>query len=341
MAVWNNTTKTEKGIALEQKLLTLSKPLKLVAAKSGTGTVNPTQLAKQTALVQPEQELELRPVYLSEENTATVPVMLSNAGLTKGYDLKQVGIYAEDPDDGEILYIIAQTDIASGERVPSAAESPGYSIDWNFALKTSLASSIEVVVNEAGRLTMAQADARYVQTEEMNQALFGKVDKAEGKGLSSNDFDDTYKAKLDGLESELGKYETKSTMIAVTISASGWSGKQYSFEEAYPSARYKLEVEYANTCTEEQVEAYSAAMLAGSITANVLTAIGEVPTIDIPVYLTVTDLQAQSQTQAAMLRTGDADTGYYVEIDGQDRNLENVVSSETELTEDSYNFDLL
>lgn len=219
MAIWSNTTKTEKGIALEQKLLTLSKPLKLVAAKSGTGTVNPTQLAKQTALVQPEQELELRPVYLSEENTVTVPVMLSNTGLTEGYNLFQVGIYAEDPDDGEILYIIAQTDIASGERVPSAAESPGYSIDWNFAIKTSLSSSIEVVVNEAGKLTMAQADARYVQTEEMNQALFGKVDKVTGKGLSTNDYTDEEKQKLATAQEQILELQNKGGGVVASETA--------------------------------------------------------------------------------------------------------------------------
>ncbi|MEY8367531.1 hypothetical protein AALA24_02070 [Anaerovoracaceae bacterium 42-11] len=287
MAIWSNTTKTEKGIALEQKLLTLSKPLKLVAAKSGAGTVNPTQLARLTNLQQPKQELELRPIYLSEENTVTVPVMLSNTGLTEGYNLFQVGIYAEDPDDGEILYIIAQTDIASGERVPSAAESPGYSIDWNFAIRTSLSSSIEVVVNEAGKLTMTQADARYVQTEEMNQALFGKVDKAKGKGLSSNDFDDAYKAKLDGLETEFGKYETKSTMIAATISASGWSNGQYSFEDSYPNATYDLSVEPDSTCTEAQLDAWSGARIVGSSTGNVLKAFGDVPAVDIPVILGV------------------------------------------------------
>ncbi|WP_251612869.1 hypothetical protein [Senimuribacter intestinalis] len=176
--------------------------------------------------------------------------------------------------------------------------------------------------------------------EELRTATASKVSKEEGKGLSSNDFTNAYKDKLDGLTGELSAFEPKATMISAILAASSWNGNQYSFERVYPSTRYKLEVEYANNCTEEQVSAYSAAMLAGSITDNILTAIGEVPTVDIPVYLTVTDLQG-AQPQAKMLRTGDADTGYYVEIDGEDKNLENVVGSESELTGDNYNFDIL
>lgn len=202
MASWNNVTKTEQGLALEQKLLTQEKPLRLVSARSGAGKVNPTQLVKQTAVSDPKQTLELRPVYLSEENTATIPVMLSNAGLAEGYTLYQVGIYAEDPDGGEVLYIIAQTDIISGESVPGAAESAGYSIDWNIAVKVSKASSIEVAVNEAGKLTLSQADALYLRKETMDDALSGKVDKVTGKGLSTNDYTTAEKNKVTNLPAD-------------------------------------------------------------------------------------------------------------------------------------------
>lgn len=245
MASWNNVTKTEQGLALEQKLLTQEKPLRLVSARSGAGKVNPTQLVKQTAVSDPKQTLELRPVYLSEENTATIPVMLSNAGLAEGYTLYQVGIYAEDPDGGEVLYIIAQTDIISGESVPGAAESAGYSIDWNIAVKVSKASSIEVAVNEAGKLTLSQADALYLRKETMDDALSGKVDKVTGKGLSTNDFTNTYKATLDNLPDEIEQnskidaatsdrygltngtpsqaFDRAVQILTATIPAAGWS----------------------------------------------------------------------------------------------------------------------
>lgn len=122
---------------------------------------------------------------------------------------------------------------------------------------------------------------------ESEEELNDKVGKVTGKGLSTNDFDDTYKAKLDGLESELGKYETKSAMIAATISASGWSNGQYSFEDSYPNATYDLSVEPDSTCTEAQLDAWSGARIVGSSTGNVLKAFGDVPAVDIPVILGV------------------------------------------------------
>lgn len=122
---------------------------------------------------------------------------------------------------------------------------------------------------------------------ESETELTSKVDKEAGKGLSSNDFDDAYKAKLDGLETEFGKYETKSTMIAATIFASGWSDGQYSFEDSYPNATYDLSVEPDSTCTEAQLDAWSGARIVGNSAGNVLKAFGDVPTVDIPVILEV------------------------------------------------------
>ena len=50
--------------------------------------------------------------------------------------------------------------------MPSATDSPGFSIDWNFGLNVANASKVEVTLNEAGRLTLDQGDARYAKKEE-------------------------------------------------------------------------------------------------------------------------------------------------------------------------------
>ena len=104
MAIWENTTKTNLGLALDQKLLDGNLNLKLTQAKSGAGKVNPTQLAAQVEVANPKQALELKDAIHSDaDTTVTVPVLLNNTGLTEGYALHQVGIYAQDPDLGDIL----------------------------------------------------------------------------------------------------------------------------------------------------------------------------------------------------------------------------------------------
>ena len=35
-----------------------------------------------------------------------IPVLLENRGLKESYELWQVGFYAEDPDEGEVLFTI-------------------------------------------------------------------------------------------------------------------------------------------------------------------------------------------------------------------------------------------
>ena len=74
MAIWDNTTKTEAGLALEQKLLVQALPLKIKSAIAGAGKVNPTQLSKQTKILDPRQELSLQRSFLTSDGTAIIPV---------------------------------------------------------------------------------------------------------------------------------------------------------------------------------------------------------------------------------------------------------------------------
>lgn len=79
------------------------------------------------------------------------------------------------------------------------------------------------------------------------------------------------------------------TYVSMTMSASTWSSsaKTYSFESTYPFASYDIEIQPAGTCTEAQYEAWANACIVGSATSNVAKAMGDVPTINIPIILKV------------------------------------------------------
>lgn len=70
-----------------------------------------------------------------------------------------------------------------------------------------------------------------------------------------------------------------------TIRASSWNGQTYSFETQYPSTTYDVEIEPGQTATEEQLSAWTRAKLVGSASSNILTAVGEVPSVDIPIII--------------------------------------------------------
>lgn len=82
----------------------------------------------------------------------------------------------------------------------------------------------------------------------------------------------------------------KHTIATRTLSASGWSGSTYSgLQTTYPAASYDLEIEpNGDSCTAAQYSAWGAAQLVGSATSNVLTALGTVPTVNIPIIIKVT-----------------------------------------------------
>ena len=70
-----------------------------------------------------------------------------------------------------------------------------------------------------------------------------------------------------------------------TILTSGWSSGVYSFESAFPSATYDIEIELDSTATESQAEAWSGAKVTSVFNTNTMKALGDVPTVDIPVIV--------------------------------------------------------
>lgn len=70
-----------------------------------------------------------------------------------------------------------------------------------------------------------------------------------------------------------------------TILTSGWSSGVYSFESDFPNANYDIEIELDSTATESQADAWSSAMPTAVFGTNTMKALGDVPTVDIPVIV--------------------------------------------------------
>lgn len=158
MNQWANTVLTDKGRALMAKL-TQGNTLNITRAVTGAGFVTPGLLAKQTEITDPKQALTFRPVSYPETGKCAITVALKSDGLATGYTAKQVGLYAEDPDEGEILLFISQAaDEQSGTIIPSATEMPGYSSEWTFYLQYGQADGVNVTVDPANTVTRTELE---------------------------------------------------------------------------------------------------------------------------------------------------------------------------------------
>lgn len=201
MKLWENTALTEKGIALQNKLFG-GQTLKIKRVKAGAGAVPPVNLRQQTEISDERQEITLQPVQ-TEGDKAVIPVLLENTDLKESYKLRQIGFYAEDPEEGEILYCIAQT--AEGKNIPSASESPGFSITWNFCFQNSDTAPFEVVLDSAGLVTVEQHEIHSKAITELERAVgnLGSLTTAEKTSLTGAV--NEVKSELNNLNIELNK----------------------------------------------------------------------------------------------------------------------------------------
>ena len=175
MYTWENAVLTTKGIALLAKL-TSGHTLSLVRAVAGAGYVGDTSLKYQSSVTGEKQELWFATQSYPEEGTCAVPVRLYNTGLSAGYIATQIGIYAMDPDEGEILYLIAQAGQDDGTKVPSESEMPGYSAEWTFYLKYGQADGVSVTVDPSN--TVNEDRVRSIISEVVTKENLG-IDKVD------------------------------------------------------------------------------------------------------------------------------------------------------------------
>ncbi len=158
MAKWEseNAKITNKGLALLAKV-TDGTVLSLLRAVAGSGYVDPDSLQNQTEVTDVKQELSFSTQSYPEERKCAVPIRLVNTGLTTGYNARQIGLYAFDPDDGEILFMIAQCSDPEGTEVKPEIEMPGFSASWEFFIEYGCADVVTVAVDPSNTVTVKEA----------------------------------------------------------------------------------------------------------------------------------------------------------------------------------------
>ena len=146
-------------------------------------------------------------------------------------------------------------------------------------------------------ITMSEELANAVNTALAQAKASGEFDGQDGKSAYQHAQDGGYTGTETAFNTALGKvdsFQEKGTLVASTMTAAGWNSatKTYSFETDYPNASYDIEIDFDyDNGTTEQYESYCGAQLGGSASGNKVKAMGDVPTIDIPIVVYVTAKQ--------------------------------------------------
>lgn len=132
---------TTKGLALAAKLAA-GTGLTITRVTAGSGET----AASAAALAQERQTLTVGEAAVSGQS-AVLPATLAEAGVSAAYTLTELGVYARDPQEGEILYQVFR--LSEGRAITAGGGSA-----YRFYLKQTVgAAGVTVTCSPAGLLT--------------------------------------------------------------------------------------------------------------------------------------------------------------------------------------------
>lgn len=154
MPNWANLMLTKKGKALQAKAVA-GELLTITKMKLGSGTipdgVSPEDL---NDLIQPKQILGLTAIE-AKGNLAKIQSLITNVDLSEGYYIRECGVFAQDPDEGEIMYAI-MTD-TSPDFLPPIGGSVVISEEFSINIAMENVSHITAIIDPDGLVTVTNA----------------------------------------------------------------------------------------------------------------------------------------------------------------------------------------
>lgn len=147
--VFKEAVLTKKGIALLAKVQANGAKIELTKAVSGDGSYSTSEdLTVRTSLKSQKQEFKLVAVKRQNETNVFIKFLITNkqdgGNLINGYYIKEVGIYAKDPDEGEILYAIAIANENQWDYLPAYNDLLPSTITVNFLIEVSNADTVVI-----------------------------------------------------------------------------------------------------------------------------------------------------------------------------------------------------
>ncbi|HWR07740.1 hypothetical protein [Sporomusa sp.] len=151
MPNWSGGILTVRGQALQAKV-DAGHALTLTKMKIGSGVLPAGQnLQDLTDLVSPEKNISISGIA-AKDNITTITGVITNGGLAIGFHVRELGIFAQDPDVGEILYSV--TADSAPDYLPAEGGSVAVSQEFNYHIAVSNAAQVSAVLSTSGLVTV-------------------------------------------------------------------------------------------------------------------------------------------------------------------------------------------
>ena len=152
MAEWSNATMTDVGAALQAKVNAGKTKLTFTKIKVGSG-VNATNPLALTDVISSKWETTNFAVKL-EGKIVSVDTVITNTGIHEAFRMSEIGLFAQDPDKGEILY--AYLTDPEPDRMPAESGSVVVSQELTIGMVFSNTGNVSLTVNIGALITREQ-----------------------------------------------------------------------------------------------------------------------------------------------------------------------------------------
>lgn len=152
MAEWSNATMTDVGAALQAKVNAGKTKLTFTKIKIGSG-VNATNPLALTDVISSKWETTNFVVKL-EGKIVSVDTVITNTGIHEAFRMSEIGLFAQDPDKGEILY--AYLTDPEPDRMPAESGSVVVSQELTIGMVFSNTGNVSLTVNIGALITREQ-----------------------------------------------------------------------------------------------------------------------------------------------------------------------------------------
>ena len=204
MAEWSNATMTDVGADLQAKVNAGKTKLTFTKIKVGSG-VNATNPLALTDVISSKWETT-NFVVKQEGKIVSVDTFITNTGIHEAFRMSEIGLFAQDPDKGEILY--AYLTDPEPDRMPAEGGSVVVSQELTIGMVFSNTGNVSLTVNMGALVTHEQL------TEAVKQ---------------HNDDENAHGGLLQNLKSQLATHNTDisshpaiTAMIAKILGATNW-----------------------------------------------------------------------------------------------------------------------
>lgn len=204
MAEWSNATMTDVGADLQAKVNAGKTKLTFTKIKVGSG-INATNPLALTDVLSSKWETT-NFVVKQEGKIVSVDTFITNNGITEAFRMSEIGLFAQDPDKGEVLY--AYLTDPEPDRMPATGGSVIVSQELTIGMIFSNTGNVSLTVNMGALVTHEQL------TEAVKQ---------------HNDDENAHGGLLQNLKSQLATHNTDisshpaiTAMIAKILGSSNW-----------------------------------------------------------------------------------------------------------------------